>query len=378
MRVVLCTDTYPPQVNGVARTLARLVAYLQREGHAVLVLAPQDERARPEDGVVRLPALPLPLYPELKLALPLFPALPRRLAAFQPDIFHLATEFSVGLAGLAAARELGVPAVSSYHTHFPQYLLHYRLPVLAQPAWSYLRWFHNSTQLTFCPSADTAAVLTKQGVHPPTLWGRGVDTDLFTPARRDAALHRRYAGPNGRLLLYVGRLAPEKGLPVLLAAFALLKERLPRVSLVLAGDGPLRADLERRAPAGVRFAGYVQGVELARLYASADVFAFPSTTETYGNVLLEALASGLPVVAPLAGGLKENLKPGENGLAALPDNPADTAHCLMEILTRPELAARLARAARSHALGRSWERALAVVPAGYQAVLARQAGRISA
>lgn len=301
-RLALFTDTWVPQVNGVARTLDRLIDECHRRGIETLVLTPEDGSRR-ADGVARWPARPFWAYPQLRMATPSMKRARGILQAFAPDLVHIATPFGVGLSGRQAARALGLPLVSSYHTHFTAYLRHYGLQGLDAISWPFLRWFHNGGTRTFAPTRIVADELASHGFAGTRVWGRGIDTARFAPAHRSQALRATLgADDDSCVVLYVGRLAPEKGIDVAMAAMApLLAAHPDRLRFVLVGDGPAEERLRASAPAGTVFAGRQEGRALAEYYASADVFLFPSTTETFGNVVLEAMASGLCVVSHNSG-----------------------------------------------------------------------------
>jgi glycosyltransferase involved in cell wall biosynthesis len=316
MRIALFTDTYLPQVNGVSRTLGRLVTHAIGRGHEVAVISPRlpdyDDHASLK---IDLPGLPAPFYPQLRLALPLDPWNARRVRAFEPDLVHVATEFTVGWSGTTFAADNDLPLVTSFHTDFPAYLAGYGLAGLEAAAWRLLASFHQRAGLTFCPSTATLAQLREAGFHDRLrIWARGVDATRFDPARRSHEVRRRWAPDADVILLFVGRLAPEKRTGLLLEAFRELQDRSgPRLGLLVVGDGPDRDALEAQAVPGVVFTGFRTGAELADLYAAADLFAFPSDTETFGNVVLEAMASGLPVVTADQGGVVDSVTPGVTG-----------------------------------------------------------------
>lgn len=311
-RLALFTDTWLPQVNGVARTLDRLVAECHRRGISTMVVTPDDGSAdvgSADDGstesadaaykMVRWPARPFWAYPQLHMATPSTARARALLQDFRPDLVHVATPFGVGLSGRQAARALDLPLVSSYHTHFTAYLKHYRLQHLDAVAWPFLRWFHNGGRATFAPTQHVADQLSVQGFRGAAVWSRGIDTVRFHPARRSLERRRALGVPDDALLCcYVGRLAPEKGIDVAIEALRpLLAVHPDRLRFLLVGDGPAEARLRDSAPPGVLFAGRQEGTALAECYASSDVFVFPSVTETFGNVVLEAMASGLCVVS---------------------------------------------------------------------------------
>jgi glycosyltransferase involved in cell wall biosynthesis len=376
LRVALVSETYPPEVNGVARTLANLTGDLVRWGNEVLLVLPSHPAGRdgtPCQAVTRcVPSVRLPFYPEVRLALPRPGSVLNMLRQFRPDVVHLATEGPLGLAALQAAQRLGLPCVSSYHTNFPMYLRAYRCGALAEPAWKYLRWFHNRTFATLCPTAALQEALAERGFERLTVWGRGVDASLFSPLKRRESLRVEHgARPGDVVLLYVGRLAAEKNLEALLAAFGLLRAQGVPVQLWLVGDGPARRHLERRAGPGVRFTGFQHGEALAETYASADLFTFASLTETFGNVLQEAMASGLPVVALRAPGPQECVRHGATGLLVDGATPAALARACDTLVQDAETRRRLGRKAREAMLGRHWETANAVVRDLYSAVRGR-------
>lgn len=377
MRVALFSETYLPQRNGVANTLARLVDYLARAGHELLVAAPADSAedpvvAHPNVRLVRVPGLPLPRYPDLRLATPMSPTILRATKAFRPDLVHLVTEYSLGLTGLAAARRARVPAVASFHTDIPSYLPYYGFGWLSRPCWRYLRWFHGKARFTFCPSEATRGKLVAQGFRNVRIWGRGVDTERFNPSWRSESERTRFGPTDALHLLYVGRLTPEKDLHVLFEAYRRVVTGVPdqRVRLILAGDGAYTSRARAQAPPGVEFLGYLEGDALARAYASADVFVFPSRTETLGNVVLEAQASGLPVIGAAEGGALENVRDGVNGLLCAPGDSAAFAHAIAQLIERPGLRVDLSRRARAWAEERTWDAAFAQLLEGYREALA--------
>lgn len=364
MRIALFTDTFLPTVNGVARSLARFLDHAVGRGHEVGMVSTR-VGAEPAPGAVfhhQVSGIPFFLYPELQAAGPLSRATKRQLEAFRPQVVWAVTEGLVGWQGRSWARRNGVPLVSSFCTDFPSYLADYGLKGSEGLLWFLLRTFHGPSCVVFCPSRATQEQLRERGFRNPLrLWTRGVDTDVFSPAFRDLELRRCLLGEaadddGGMILLYVGRLAAEKRLDILLEAFRAIRQRwCSRVVLALAGDGPARPFLERMAGEGVVFLGYRRGEALSKVYASADLFVFPSDTETFGNVALEAMASGLPVVAPAKGGVQEIVIPHRTGVLVPPRDPAALAGAVLELLKAPAERARLAEGARRLAGERSWE-----------------------
>ncbi len=358
MRVALFTDTYLPQVNGVSRTLARLVRHLADGGHEVALVSPRIEEAPAEHVVLhhRLRGVPVPVYPELLLTGPLGRRGRAALDDFAPDVVHCATESTVGRGGRRWALRRGHPLVTSFHTNFPEYAAGYGLGFAESFAWALLRRFHEPALRTLCPSRATLEELRARGFHERLgIWSRGVDSHLFDPARRSAELREELAPGAEVVLLYVGRLAPEKRIETLFEAFVRLRGRTESsVALVLTGDGPLGDDLRRRAEPGVHFTGYLRGEALSAAYASADICAFPSDTETFGNVVTEAMASGLPVVGADRGGVRDTIRHGETGFLTRPRDPEALAEALLELVENPALRKEMGAAARADARTRSW------------------------
>lgn len=362
MRIALFADTYPQDVNGVARTLGMLVEHGSRRGHDFALVTPRvSDGPAPNAAEHRqLFGVPIPIYPDLQLARGLDRPGKRMLASFAPDLVHIATESTVGYSGRIWARKAHVPLVTSFHTNFPAYLHDYHMGRMEPLVWRYLRWFHGASRMTFCPSQDTLDGLRAQGFHPRLrVWSRGVDTDLFGPHRRKEEVRARLAPGADRILLYVGRLAAEKRVDVVMDAFLRVRERAgPTTAMVFVVDGPAAPALRARAPDGVHFTGFLRGVTLAEAYAAADVFLFASETETFGNVCLEALASGVPAVVADKGGVKETVIPGRTGIRATPGDPDAFADACLRLLTDDGERLRLAEGARKEALSRSWEAVL--------------------
>lgn len=322
LRLALASDTFHPQVNGVTRTLTGLVKEAVSRGAEVRVFTTSDPHAVGGPEVTRFPSVPFWAYPQLRVAAP-GARMTAELRRWRPTLIHAATPFGVGLAARGAARALGVPFVTSYHTSLSAYTKFYQLGALAEPCWSFLRWFHNSGRLTFVPSQPVADELTARGFASLRLWGRGVDCQRFNPLHRSMDLRRRLGfADDDIVVLYVGRLAREKGLADLLDAMRQRGASRERVRFLLVGDGPYEAELRARAPNDAVFTGRREGAELAALYASSDVFVFPSVTDTFGNVLLEAIASGLPVVAADARATRTLVGPADAMFYAAMDSAA--------------------------------------------------------
>jgi len=354
MRVAVVTENFLPKLDGVTRTLAMLLEHLRRRGHQAILIGPEGSPRRYAGfRVFGARGLPLPFYPELRaLAPPL--EFGQRLSRFRPDVLHVADPMLLGAAGIAWARRVGVPIVSSYHTNLAAYCAHYGFPFLQEPAWFYRKLLHNQCETTLCPSPSTVREVERHGFERVSVWPRGVDSALFTPAKRSEEWRRACGGKAKKIILYVGRLSYEKNLAALVDAFKALSQ--PGVALVLVGDGPARVSLEQTLAGNVvAFTGYLTGDALATAYASADVFAFPSLTETFGQVVQEAMASGLPVVGFDAEGVRDLVANGETGLLALDQSPLALTEALRRALHSDQLRATLGARAHAFAATRSWE-----------------------
>jgi glycosyltransferase involved in cell wall biosynthesis len=334
LKIALFTETFLPKVDGIVTRLTKTVQHLVAAGDEVLIVCPE---GAPDTymgaQVLGVPAMPLPLYPELKLALPR-PMVSDALEAFNPDLVHVVNPAVLGLGGIWIAKTKGYPLVASYHTHLPKYLEHYGLGMLEPVLWELLKAAHNQAQLNLCTSTAMVAELSEKGILHTALWQRGVDTDLFRPDLRSEAMRQRLLGgrsDTGKLLLYIGRLSAEKQIerikPVL--------EAMPDARLALVGDGPYRQQLEKIfAGTPAQFVGYLAGEELAAAYASGDAFVFPSSTETLGLVLLEAMAAGCPVVGANRGGIPDIVSDGVNGCLYEPEGPDGGAASLTAAVQR--------------------------------------------
>lgn len=367
MRIALVSETWFPQVNGVSRSLGKLVESFVGCGDTVRLFIPRYAQSQWPDGLsaIGFRAVPLPFYPEVRLPVVTPATVARELASFRPDVVHIATEGPLGWAALRASRRLGLPVVSSYHTSFAHYLRLYGAGWLEGAAWRYLRGFHNATAATFCPTPSIRAQLLEKGFERVEIWSRGVNSTHFHPGKRDSELRRRLGVPeNAIALAYCGRLAAEKNIETLLAAFRQLPSTLP-VHLLLIGDGPLRSKLEAASDPRVIFTGYQRGEDLARLYASADLFVFPSLSDTFGNVLLEAMASGLPAVAFDVAGPRDVVRHGETGLLVGEVGAEALAAALAGLIADPARLGRMAADARQYAAGQDWEKINSVVRRRY-------------
>lgn len=358
MKIAIFTDTFTPQVNGVALTFQRFVDYLDKEGIEYRLFVPETEETDLfSNQIFRFASYPFFLYPECRLAFPNVLHIKKELEQFKPDIIHVATPFNIGLAGVYYAKKLGIPLVGSYHTHFDRYLQYYDLQFLSNFIWKYLRWFHRSFKKTFVPSYETKTELINRGFSNVDIWSRGVDCSLFHPHFSSTRLRDQYEITEPYILSYVGRLAPEKDLDVLMnIAHQLPAHIRKQVHWLIAGNGPLYEELQQQKPENMTLTGYIKGESLAELYAISDLFVFPSSTETFGNVVLESFACGTPVVGAKAGGVQEIIEHGRTGMLCQPGNVEEFMESITELVSKKSLLKMMNLEARNYALSQSWDR----------------------
>ena len=320
LRIAVVTETYPPEINGVAMTISRMVEGL-RQRHVVELIRPRQNqqdfaKSEPSMQEILVRGFPIPRYQGLRLGLPAKQKLITLWEKQRPDVVHLVTEGPLGRSALAAARKLGIPVSSDFHTNFHSYSKHYGLGWLQKTVADYLRNLHNRTDTTLVPTQELRDTLAQDGYQNLQVVARGVDTRLFHPGKRSLELRRKWGVADDELaVIYVGRISAEKNLPLVLRAFHAMQFINPNSKLVLVGDGPIRAELQQQHPQHI-FSGMRTGEDLAAHYASGDIFLFASMTETYGNVTVEAMASGLAVVAYRYAAAAEHIVHDENGLHA--------------------------------------------------------------
>jgi phosphatidylinositol alpha 1,6-mannosyltransferase len=370
VRIAYVTESFPPDVNGVAHTAVRVSEKLASRGHEPLIIAPEPAHGLPRpDGslgypVVRVPSMPVPVYPGLRVGLP-GRRVQAAIAGHGTDLVHLAGPFVLGASGCAAAQRLGLPIVAVYATDMAAYARTYHTGSAGEKiCWRWVRRVHNRADLTLAPSTATADDLRAHGVQRVDVWGRGVDTGRFHPAKRSTGLRAELA-PSGEVIVgYVGRLAAEKRLGLLSEVAA-----LPGVRLVIVGGGPAEAETRRALP-GALFLGQRQGDDLAAIYASLDVFVHSGPHDTFGNTLQEAAASGLPVVAPAAGGPIDLVDDGVTGFLVAPGDAHALACGVAKLVEDPALRAAQSRAARLSVAGRTWASRCDELIGHYESILA--------
>ena len=360
MRVALYTDTFYPQINGVSNTVYRLANYMKKNKIPYKIFAPHypgDNGHNYDFNICRFLSMPFPFYPECRLSIPYYPKLLREMDDFKPDIIHSITQSGIGCSGLRYAKEKNIPFVASFTTNFSMYLKYYKLQYLEEALWGYLKWFHSNAYANFCPSQDTIESLEPKGISNLKIATRGIDIELFSPLKRSEKFRNKY-GLNGKTsFLYAGRLAPEKDLDTLVQSANEIYSKFPAESIfVIVGDGPMREQLAAEMPPNTVFTGYLKGEALSEAYASADVFVFPSGTETLGNVVLEAMASGLPVIAVNSGGVKENVLNGYNGIMCRYKDKHEFASAMERFIEDEALKTIMSQNARAYTLSKTWDK----------------------
>ncbi|MBF2057977.1 MAG: glycosyltransferase [Cyanobacterium sp. T60_A2020_053] len=371
MRIALFTETFLPKVDGIVTRLKHTVEQLQKQGDEVLIFCPEGGMKEYKGAKINgIKGIPLPLYPELKLAIP-NPSIRFALQRFKPDLIHVVNPAVLGVGGIYYAKKLNIPLVASYHTHLPQYLHHYNLGALEGLIWELLKLAHNQASLNLCTSTAMVNELENHGIERVDLWQKGVDTDKFHPSLASRAVREKLSqgNPDDPLLLYVGRVSAEKEIdkikPVL--------ESIPGARLAIVGNGPARSELEQLfADTNTNFVGYLHGEELGAAYASADAFIFPSSTETLGLVLLEAMAAGCPVIAARRGGIPDIVTDGVNGYMFDPSDASGAINATQHLLSMTEEREQLRQNARLEAEKWGWGAATAQLRNFYQGVVSPQ------
>ncbi|MBO1513153.1 glycosyltransferase family 4 protein [Metabacillus bambusae] len=357
MRIAIFTDTFAPDVNGVARTLKRFTDHLEANGYEYRVFAPiSTNENRFSSHIHRFASLPFFLYPECRLALPNMLQVKAELQRFKPDLIHVATPFNIGLCGLHYAKKLNIPIVGSYHTDFDQYLEYYDLQFLSKFLWKYMHWFHKPLRKIFVPSNETMEQLKRKGFSNIRIWGRGVDCSLFHPNYSNKRIREQYGIKEKYILSYVGRLAPEKDIETLMKISLQLPEKIRnQIHWIIVGDGPSKEEMVKEAPKNMTFAGFLNGESLAEIYANSDLFIFPSPTETFGNVVLEALATGTPVIGANSGGVKNIINQEVTGYLCEPKNVEQFNQAIIHLLENHALRQKMGETARKYALSQTWD-----------------------
>ncbi|MEY4153890.1 MAG: hypothetical protein RLZZ278_738 [Pseudomonadota bacterium] len=360
LRIAVVTETWPPEVNGVAMTLAKLVQGLSHRNHDVQLIRPRQTKtdspmsdASLEEVLMR--GMPIPRYPELKLGLPSKKTLVKTWTLRRPDVVHIATEGPLGWSALQAAKVLKLPVTSDFRTNFQSYSKHYGVGWLRKPIVAYLRKFHNATACTMVPTRELMRTLSQNGFANLKVVSRGVDTKLFNIAKRDTRLRSSWgATDDTKVLISVGRMAPEKNLDQVLKTYEALKNTGKAFKLVMVGDGPLKEQFQQRYPE-IIFPGMLSQSNLAAYYASSDLFVFPSQTETFGNVTLEALASGIPVLAFDCAAARDWVQRGINGWLVAENNPDGFAAQAVSVVNNKDVLDQITHSTRQQVVHLDWD-----------------------
>jgi glycosyltransferase involved in cell wall biosynthesis len=360
LRIAVVTETWPPEVNGVAMTLAKLVQGLSHRNHDVQLIRPRQTKSESplndaslEEVLMR--GMPIPRYPELKLGLPSKKTLVKTWTLRRPDVVHIATEGPLGWSALQAAKVLKLPVTSDFRTNFQSYSKHYGVGWLRKPIVAYLRKFHNATACTMVPTRELMRTLSENGFANLKVVSRGVDTKLFNISKRDTSLRSSWgATDNTKVLISVGRMAPEKNLDQVLKTYEALKVTGQAFKLVMVGDGPLKEQFQNRYPE-IIFPGMLSQSNLAAYYASSDLFIFPSQTETFGNVTLEALASGIPVLAFDCAAARDWVQTGINGWLVAENNPEGFAAQAVNVFSSKDLLGQITLSTRQQVVHLDWD-----------------------
>ena len=358
MKYHLVSETFYPEINGVSMTLHRLLLGLQKKGFETTIIRPRQKNEQANHFPYKehlVAGIPIPYYPELRFGITTTNHLKKIWRTECPTLVHIATEGPLGLCALRAARSLEIPVISSFHTNFHQYGKYYKLSFLIKGAFAYLRYFHNRTRATYAPSDDLIENLKAAGFKNLRKMERGVDAQLFNPSKRSTDLRLSWgANKETPVFAYVGRIASEKNIPFALKCFQEVKKKLPEAIMVVVGDGPLRKELEKKYPE-VIFCGLQKGEALAQHYASSDVFIFPSITETFGNVVTEAMASGLIVAAYDYAAGKLLIEDGINGTVASFDNKEHYLANLIQLISKRAMWPAMREKSRARIEDISWE-----------------------
>ncbi|ADU27193.1 glycosyltransferase family 4 protein [Ethanoligenens harbinense] len=358
MKVAYFCDTFAPQINGVSTTLEKLQLYAMKNNIETVFLVPEYPGPQKQDkNVYRFLSFPLLFYKECRIVIPPVFKAEKILDEFKPDVIHAYSEFGISLAAMRYAKKKNIPIVSSYTSNFNSYLHYYNMDIVSPILETYLNWFHNSCELTFCPSERTKEYLFQKDIRRVDIMRRGVDGNRFNPGFRSESFRKKAGAKDGALLFtYVGRISPEKDLDILMESIRAIKAAYgDHAAFAIVGDGPSLQEVKQKLGKLAHFTGFLKGEDLSVAYASSDVFVFPSTTETFGNVVLEGMCSGLPAIVPNAGGVVEIVTHGQDGLIVPPRDSAAFTDAMKQFLNSPHLRLAMRDRALQTAKSRSWE-----------------------
>lgn len=376
MKVALFTDTYMPQINGVTNTLRNLIQYFEATGIEYRIFVPKYDIDLQEHNIEYFYSIKFILYPENRLAIPNKTRISSILSEFQPDIIHIMTEFNMGIAGLNYGKRHGIPTISNYTTNFSQYTDYYKLNFLKQPIWNYMKWFHTQNDITLCPSNAARQLLHRQGIHNTEIFSRGIDFKSFHPRNRNNQLRVELGISDKITFLYVGRVSCEKDLDILSNSYQAIQQIYKdRVAMVITGDGPYLEKCKQMFPDDTIFTGFKKGKELSELYACCDIFVCPSSTETFGNVVLEAMASGLPVIGADAGGVGEIIQHNVTGLKFAERDADNLTKCMAELADDIDLRDYIKTNGREYSMNLSWDKIFDGLVTIYHEILTKKGRR---
>jgi len=356
MRVALFSDTFSPQINGVTNTLKKLIKYYKEKNIEYKIFAPRYDNEKNDSKAERFYSLKFFLYPECRLAVPNIFKISQSLSEFKPTIIHNMTEFNIGVAGMRYGKKNNIPTVSNYTTNFSQYTEYYNLKFLKEPTWEYMRWFHNQNDITLCPSKEVEKLLNNNEIKRTSIFSRGIDSKTFSPKYRNEELRRKLGVENKIVFLYVGRVAYEKDMDILNESYRKIKSKYDNTALIITGNGNYMDTCKENFPDDTIFTGFKSGSELSEIYASSDIFVCPSSTETFGNVVLEAMASGLPVIGADAGGIRETIKDGYNGLRFEAKNAKDLEENMDKLMNNNYLRKYIIKNGLKFARSKTWDK----------------------
>jgi glycosyltransferase involved in cell wall biosynthesis len=357
MRITLVSETYAPEINGVAKTLQRMVNELTERGHCVHIIRPRQKNEKPVNSplLTTVTGMPIPGYSGLQFGLPAGRLLAKRWRQQTPDIIYVATEGPLGASAINTARRLNIPVVSGFHTNFHVYSKHYRLGWLENIIFLYLKRLHNRTSCTLAPSPELVSNLKHRGITNAELFSRGVDTDIYNPCHRQQTLRDQWNIPaDAPLALHVGRIAAEKNIELVITSYYAMQQVQPQLRLMMVGDGPLLEKLKHQHP-DIIFTGPKIGLELSQHYASADIFLFASESETFGNVVLEAMSSGLAVVAYNYAAASMHINNQLNGFVVQPGRSDDFCNAAVKLVSQPETIEAIRKQARATVEQQDWK-----------------------
>jgi glycosyltransferase involved in cell wall biosynthesis len=355
-RVAYFAGSMKPGHDGVTRVLYKLIEGLNKNGIPNIFFSPIiPPPAEQPVNMYEVPSVVFPLYKDYRFALPAYSTFEKQLNKFNPDIIHINSPCSLGCAAIKYGQKYKIPVVATYHTHFASYAKYYKIKMLESFSWGYFRSLYNKCELVYVPSVPVMKELENHGLNTVTFLPHGVDLSLFNPKFRDEKLKRELSIEGKLALLFVGRLVWEKDLKTLADAFTIINKKRDDAVFIIVGDGPIRNKLEELMP-GAKFLGFKTGIELSRIFASSDIFIFPSTTETFGNVTLEAMASAVPPICANEGGAIGFIKDKENGLLTKPRNAEDLAEKIIYVMDRPLLRSNLSLNAFNFAKEQTWDK----------------------